>query len=114
MSKRSLKRILSAVAPKTFDVIQAIRARRHSLSLQRQWGLDRLEAEFFAKFEPVVCRGPFHGMRLSRRKTTGALIARALGSYERELHPALETIISRGYAVVADVGAAEGYFAVGL
>jgi hypothetical protein len=40
-------------------------------------------------------------------------IPKIIGSYECELHPAIEEIIVNNYAEVWDVGCAEGYYAVG-
>ena len=37
-----------------------------------------------------------------------------LGSQERELHEAIERIVATGYGTVINVGAADGYYAVGL
>lgn len=37
-----------------------------------------------------------------------------LGSYEEELHEVVEEIIARSPAVVVDIGAAEGYYAIGF
>jgi hypothetical protein len=42
------------------------------------------------------------------------LPAKLLGSYERELHPALERLLEAGFSTIVNVGAAEGYYAVGL
>jgi hypothetical protein len=45
----------------------------------------------------------------------GSVLApKLLGTYERELHSTVERIIATPYDVVLDVGAAEGYYAVGL
>lgn len=62
-----------------------------------------------------VVAGPFRGMRivlspLSRRHLLGYI----LGSQERELHEAIARIIDRGYHRIVNVGAADGYYAVGL
>lgn len=62
-----------------------------------------------------VFAGPFRGMKLllspvSRRHHLGYL----LGSRERELHEAIERIVATGYGTVVNVGAADGYYAVGL
>lgn len=62
----------------------------------------------------VVLDGPFKGMAYPVRAAEGARAARILGTYESSLEPVVETIISRGYATVIDVGSAEGYYAVGL
>ena len=37
-----------------------------------------------------------------------------LGCYEAELHPIFQRIFAKEYSLVVDIGAAEGYYAVGL
>jgi hypothetical protein len=112
--KQTLKRLAGAVAPQTLEWVQVIRARRHAARLYDQWGVTRIEQAFLNRYEPVVRSGPFAGMRLLRRRTSGGLIQRVLGSYELEIRPAIEKVLTRRYAVIADVGCAEGYYAVGL
>jgi len=63
----------------------------------------------------MVLSGPFEGMRY------GAVISQCslhypklLGSYESELHPWIQQVRDCTYEVVVDVGAAEGYYAVGF
>jgi hypothetical protein len=53
-------------------------------------------------------------MRYIDRASGSALAPKILGTYEKELHPIIERIIATPYSVVLDVGAAEGYYAVGL
>lgn len=64
----------------------------------------------------IVQAGPFKGMILPEAHSwgTGDISAKLLGTYECELHPAIEKAIARGPEVVFNVGAAEGYYAVGL
>jgi hypothetical protein len=64
----------------------------------------------------TVLHGPLAGLRLSEEMVglSGDLVAKLLGTYERELIPAFEEWIASRPAVVVDVGAAEGYYAVGL
>lgn len=61
----------------------------------------------------TVRNGPFKGMRYPRAQACGSvLFPKLLGSYERELHPIIETL--RNYRDIHDVGCAEGYYLVGL
>lgn len=62
-----------------------------------------------------VVAGPFRGMRLelsplSKRHLVGYLI----GSQELELREIVERIVARKYEKIVNVGAADGYYAVGL
>ena len=58
--------------------------------------------------------GPFQGMRYYNKIVWGPITPKWLGSYELELHDIVQTIIAERYAVIIDIGAAEGYYAVGL
>jgi hypothetical protein len=63
----------------------------------------------------VVRHGVFQGMKYPAAQAAGsALFPKLLGSYERELHPVIETICREDYSEIVDVGCAEGYYAVGL
>lgn len=61
-----------------------------------------------------VHRGPFSGMRYARGSVGSTLPPKLLGTYELELQPAVEAIIAATPDLIVDVGAAEGYYAVGL
>jgi len=59
--------------------------------------------------------GPFRGMRLELSPLSGRhLLGYILGSQELELRPAIDAIVERGYRTILNVGAADGYYAVGL
>ncbi len=62
----------------------------------------------------VVMRGPFRGMRYVQGAVGSHLHPKLLGSYERELHPLLEHLRQHPVDVAFDIGAAEGYYAVGM
>jgi hypothetical protein len=61
-----------------------------------------------------VVSGPFAGMRYEARASGSALLPKLAGTYELEIHEAIERAIAQQPDVVVDVGAAEGYYAVGL
>jgi hypothetical protein len=63
---------------------------------------------------PAVRQGPFRGMRYRVRAVHSSFFPKLLGIYERELHPVVEGIARRGFGTLINVGAAEGYYAVGL
>lgn len=84
----------------------------------RSLAYDKIAAEIAIKAEHTVQGGPYKGMRyfgprgvplVDQRPTT-----KLIGSFEQEIHPWLETLISRGFRQVVHIGAAEGYHAVGL
>jgi hypothetical protein len=61
-----------------------------------------------------VMGGPFAGLKYVSHSCGSAFIPKLLGIYERELHPVLNQIIATRFERIIDVGAAEGYYAVGL
>src|SRR5262245_17045112 len=58
-----------------------------------------------------VLSGPFAGLALRPDET---YIPRIIGSYEKELHPAIEALIAWNPHTVLDAGAETGYYAAGL
>jgi hypothetical protein len=79
-----------------------------------------LRRELGARIEAAsggtVMTGPFAGMRLPPVDAWGAndRAPRLLGTYEADLHAALEAEIARKPDWILNVGAADGYYAVGL
>jgi len=73
-------------------------------------------AEYIRRYGLEVKRGPFEGMRYldGIERTSDNLIAKLAGTYERELYPALGEWLSEPPSLIANVGCAEGYYAVGL
>ncbi len=61
-----------------------------------------------------VLAGPFRGMRYLGTSSGSTLMPKILGTYEQELHPLLARLQPRLNHTVVVVGAAEGYYAVGL
>lgn len=89
---------------------ELIRALRHLA----KWRAACLEDEIAARGGERLSYGPFAGMVYPVRATEGARLPRLLGVYEASLAPVIEKIIARAYPLVIDIGAAEGYYAVGL
>ncbi len=62
-----------------------------------------------------VLHGPFKGLIYPNETAWGStLIPKLVGSYEKEIHPWIDQISNLNYDVIIDIGAAEGYYAVGL
>lgn len=65
----------------------------------------------------TACRvhsGPFTGMRYGSTSIGSCYLPKLLGIYERELAFAVEKACALGPELIVDIGAAEGYYAVGL
>jgi hypothetical protein len=61
-----------------------------------------------------VRHGPFAGMRYIDGSIGSAYLPKLLGTYERELVSVIEAECVRRPRLIIDLGAAEGYYAVGL
>jgi hypothetical protein len=62
-----------------------------------------------------VDSGPFAGMRWISGRDGGHIhIPKLLGIYERELNPYIERACVLDFSHIIDIGAAEGYYAVGM
>jgi hypothetical protein len=61
-----------------------------------------------------VQAGPFTGLTYPPLSHGSVLLPKILGTYERELHGPIEEICAAGADRIIDIGAAEGYYAVGF
>jgi Putative methyltransferase len=73
-----------------------------------------LEHLAYTRTNGCVARGPFAGMRYITSSVGSALIPKLLGIYERELNMCVEGACLLNFPLIVDIGAAEGYYAVGL
>ena len=62
----------------------------------------------------IVRGGPFAGMNYIHDTIGGGYVPKLLGIYERELHLVIRSFAAVGIHRVINVGAADGYYAVGL
>lgn len=78
-------------------------------------GVQRIANEVGARLGPRVLAGPFAGLEYPAFASAGsAIFPKILGSYEQELQSVIESLIARSYTTIVDIGAAEGYYAVGM
>ncbi len=61
-----------------------------------------------------IAGGPFRGVHYAERAVWGAYVPKLTGTYERELHHAVEELIAAKPRTLVDIGGAEGYYAIGL
>lgn len=103
----------------------------HRVQKQRLQGIP-LEVSAIERFCPdlTVKHGPFQGLKYPadaiRRGTIkqvtyaeinpmcSNLFPKLIGSYERELHPIINTLNDRDYSEIINVGCAEGFYTVGF
>jgi hypothetical protein len=88
---------------------------RHRLGWRRT-PIARITRRFVAQHGLTVQAGPFAGMEFPTFAVGRAeiLVTQLLGAYERELHPAIGALIRDPCATIVDIGASDGYYAVGL
>ena len=87
-----------------------LRAERHRRPLSR------LTRRWVADHGPVVQDGPFAGLRYPRSclRLANDVVPKLVGAYESELVEAVEALIAARPRAILNVGAGEGYYAVGL
>jgi len=77
------------------------------------WHLAALLVRRSSRYRAVD--GPFRGMRIELSPLSGRhLLGYLLGSQELELRDAIEQVAGGGYRTVLNVGAADGYYTIGL
>ena len=79
-----------------------------------KWRAHVLENALVERSGDRVLSGPFKGMIYPTRTSEGSRNPRLIGCYEASLAQVIEDIVAGGYDTVIDIGAAEGYYAVGL
>jgi hypothetical protein len=98
------------------------------MNLRNSWLHRAVKALVPARFHPsavltrlvvrrtgqAVAAGPFLGMKCVAPHGGSVYYPKLLGIYERELHPAIQAINDLLPDRIVNVGAAEGYYAVGL
>jgi hypothetical protein len=77
--------------------------------------LRRVARKIPGAYDLVVQNGPFRGLRFSSTVDAAKNLPKIIGSYEIELHETIEKlVILGGFRLLLNVGAAEGYYAVGM
>ena len=114
MARERLRRFLEQVLGAPGRAFFARRTREQAEALLEQRGLREPAARIAARLGDRVQRGPFAGLRYPRRRGDIVHLAKLLGAYECELHPALDLLVSRAPTLVVNVGSGDGYYAVGL
>lgn len=73
-----------------------------------------LAKSLFPDLKIKILYGPFKGVNYYNRTVWGPITPKWIGTYELELHEIIHTIIDKQYNTIIDIGAAEGYYAIGL
>lgn len=106
-------RFLDRLLPRKLGI-----ALHHAYDPYHRWNVGRrsrrLLAKIFAGQGLEIMAGPFRGTKYFPLSKGSALLPKLLGTYEQELHGALEIILRKNYKTIIDVGCAEGFYVVGL
>ena len=92
---------------------RALRRWRAAQAARRARRVAAVTRRFVAWHGLTVSGGPFAGLAYPDRAPI-SLVPKLLGIYERELHGAIEAAIRAQPGLIVNVGAADGYYAVGL
>lgn len=76
----------------------------------------RSDPQLYRKLEPhIVLSGPFEGLNyVGTQAFCSSHYPKLLGTYEHEIEARVRQAIEDSFPVIVDVGAADGYYAVGL
>jgi Ribosomal protein L11 methyltransferase (PrmA) len=112
--KSAVKQVALTLFPDATLKFLSIRSRRFIERQARELGVDTLARQISRENDGRVASGPFRGMRLDYEALPVHAAPKFLGTYEQELHPALEHAIEGSPSHVLNVGCAEGFYAVGM
>jgi hypothetical protein len=101
----SVRTLVNGVSPALYGAV----------SYHRNEGREhRIAATLIRRYSDRIQSGPFKGMHFTTRSVSAGWSPKLLGCYEEEVQPLLERVLNRGYRQIVNIGAAEGYYAVGL
>lgn len=108
---REWENLLASVSAKERHFLQQHVFRRHPKAVENS---QNAIEHIVARQGRCVSDGPFQGMKYGQEAFFSAYAPKLLGCYEAELHGAIELLLQRKYQSVVDIGAAEGYYAIGM
>jgi hypothetical protein len=112
---RSLKNAARRLLPDALLVpIVAVRARRLSHRLNKQWQVNDLSERLFNQLGRRVLSGPFAGIVLPQEVACEHVGPYLLGVYEHELHETLASFPRHRFSQIVNIGAKFGYYSAGL
>lgn len=111
--KDTIKSLILRLTPELYYRISSFRFFRYC---KRKFG--RFQEDFsrsvYGNDKITVLDGPFKGMQYFNLVVWGPITPKWIGSYEVELVDIINEIIRVRYEKILDIGAAEGYYAVGF
>ncbi len=103
-----------ALMPQYSTAFFSSRTRAHAHKIYQQWGCRDILDSIIKRYGTRVLSGPFKGLGLIPSIYVEHTAPYLLGTYERELNDAWETLFSGAYKQILDIGAKFGFYAVGL
>jgi len=98
--------------------LNILRKLKHSFTRKlRLYRINKARKIVVAQSNNTVLNGPFKGLKLVDDFVFGSHLPKLLGCYEKELHPFFEQLLDAKQSTeitICNVGAAEGFYAVGL
>jgi hypothetical protein len=111
--KKIIKKYIRTFSPALFWFISGLLQTRRNSTLFKA-AQDMYCKKIYGDDQIAVLQGPFEGMHYYNLIVWGPLMPKWIGSYEMELHEIVETAIKNNYNIIINIGAAEGYYSVGL
>ena len=113
LAKKLIRAMIRGAIRLGYRNLHVVRLRNQYMVLEREVSLNRVLKRVCP--DGVVLGGPFSGLKYPQMQAWGSVLApKLLGTYEKELHAILNRLDYERYSVIIDIGAAEGYYAVGL
>ena len=118
---KSVEELILAEAEYFYPMLE--RAQKCTLEQREAWRREtirerqeRMSLEVFDILDGNVKYGPFKGLRLDRNTWWGKLDlgSQCLGLYEKEILNLIESTPAGHYSTFIDIGAADGYYAIGM
>lgn len=110
-----LKNFLRNLLPNSlFSIINKIWIATFARFFTVQNIVEKYTAEFISKYPKVVQGGPFKGMKYVDQAVGSNYLHKLVGSYESVLHEYVESLRTKKFDTIIDIGAAEGYYLIGL
>ncbi len=82
--------------------------------LLRDWPKQKVKSVILNAIDDHKCLGLFEGMKYISKSIGSEYYPKLLGTYEKELNPFFKKLFQQPFDQFIDVGAAEGYYAVGI
>lgn len=110
-----IKNLLREILPvNLFSFINFVWVKTGAHFFNVQGIVEKYTRQFIEKYPKEVQGGPFKNMQYVDKAVGSNYLHKLIGSYESILHFHIESLRSKKFDTIIDIGAAEGYYLVGL